>query len=185
VRSFAYITTPIYGFILNRSDKVWNKQVTDTTNLTDYFIKAFSVSVPPILCPDCLARYRYKEILDEETSREEEKVKQIAELKTLFIEKPHLDIPLEKMNISFDPRNIIPLEDYGNVYPVMRISDNWGILTVTGRALLSKNWDKVTVSEPAVMSSSKITGEGWTLELNENYKVEKNVPGGNYAVTKK
>jgi hypothetical protein len=185
VRSFAYITTPIYGFILNRSDKVWNKQVTDTTNLTDYFIKAFSVSVPPILCPDCLARYRYKEILDEETSREEEKVKQIAELKTLFIEKPHLDIPLEKMNISFDPRNIIPLEDYGNVYPVMRITDNWGILTVTGRALLSKNWDKVTVSEPAVMSSSKITGEGWTLELNENYKVEKNVPGGNYAVTKK
>jgi hypothetical protein len=51
--------------------------------------------------------------------------------------------------------------------------------------LLSKNWDKVTVSQPAVMNSSKITGDGWNLELNENYKAEKNVPGGNFAVTKK
>lgn len=185
VRSFAYITTPLYGFILSRSDKSWNKQITETTNLTDYFIKAFGISVPPILCPDCLARYRYKEILDEETSREEEKVRQIAEFKKIFIEKPHLDIMLEKMNISFDPRNIIPLEDYGNVYPAMRITDNWGILTVTGGALLSKNWDKVTVSEPAGMSSEKITGEGWTLELKDTYKVEKNLPGGNYTVREK
>jgi hypothetical protein len=185
VRSFAYITTPLYGLILSRSDKSWNKQITDTTNLTDYFIKAFGVSVPPILCPDCLARYRYKEILDEETSREEEKVKQVAEFKRLFIEKPHLDIMLEKMNISFDPRNIVPLEEYGNVYPVMRITDSWGILTVSGGALLGRNWDKVTVSEPVVMSSEKITGDGWTLELKDSYKVEKNLPGGNFTVRKK
>jgi hypothetical protein len=185
VRSFAYFTTPIYGFILSKSEKEWNKQITDTTNLTDYFIRAFGLSVPPILCPDCLARYNYKDILDEETTREEEKVKQIAEFKKTFIEKPHLEILLEKMNISFDPRNIIPLEEYGNVYPSMRISDNWGILTVTGGALLSKNWDKVTVSEPAVMSSEKITGEGWTLELNDAYKVEKILSGGNFALKKK
>ena len=89
------------------------------------------------------------------------------------------------MNISFDPRNIIPLEDYGNVYPAMRITDNWGILTVTGGALLGKNWDKVTVSEPESISSEKITGEGWTLELKDTYKVEKNLPGGNYTVRKK
>jgi len=185
VRSFAYITTPLYGLILSRLDKSWNKQVNDTTNLTDYFINAFRVSVPVILCPDCLARYNYKVILDEETGREEEKARQIAEFKKTFIEKPHLDIILEKMNISFDPRNIIPLEEYGNVYPSMRITDNWGILTVTGGALLSKNWDKVTVSEPVVMSSEKITGEGWTLELKDSYIVEKNIPGGNSNVRKK
>jgi hypothetical protein len=185
VRSFAYITTPIYGFILSRSEKEWNKQISDTTNLTDYFINAFGVSVPPILCPYCLARYSYKDILDEETTREEIKAKQISEFKKTFIEKPHLDIILEKMNISFDPRNIIPLEDYGNVYPVLRITDNWGILTVTGGALLSKNWDKVTVCEPAVMNSEKISGEGWTLELNHAYKVEKNLSGRNYSLKKK
>jgi hypothetical protein len=163
----------------------WNKQITDTTNLTDYFIRAFGLSVPVILCPDCLARYSYKDILDEETTREEEKVKQIAEFKKTFIEKPHLEILLEKMDMSFDPRNIIPIEGYGSVYPVMNITDNWGILTVTGGALLSKNWDKVTVGEPAVISSEKITGEGWTLELNAAYKVEKILSGGKYIVKKK
>ena len=67
----------------------------------------------------------------------------------------------------------------------MRITDNWGILTVTGGALLGKNWDKVTVSEPAGISSEKITGEGWTLELKDTYRVEKNLDGGNYTVRKK
>jgi hypothetical protein len=67
----------------------------------------------------------------------------------------------------------------------MRITDNWGILTVTGGALLSKNWDKVTVCEPAVMNSEKISGEGWTLELNHAYKVEKNLSGRNYSLKKK
>lgn len=47
----------------------------------------------------------------------------------------------------------------------MRISDNWGILTVTGGALLGSNWDRVTLSEPAVVSANKVTGRGWLLEL--------------------
>jgi hypothetical protein len=54
VRSFAYLTTPIYGFILNRTDKTWNRQISDTTNLTSYFIRAFGLTVPVALCPDCL-----------------------------------------------------------------------------------------------------------------------------------
>lgn len=52
------------------------------------------------------------------------------------------------MNVSFDPRNIIPVEDKGTVYPQIRVTDNWGILEVTKGALMSPNWDKISVSSP-------------------------------------
>jgi hypothetical protein len=185
VRSFAYITTPLYGFILARSDKYWNRSITDTTNLMEYFIRAFNLSVPVSLCADCISQYGSEKVLSEEIARETEKQKRVAEMKSTFIEKPHLEIRLEKMNISFDPRNIMPLEEYGTVYPTMRVSDNWGILTVTGGALLGSNWDKVTLSEPTMNTSEKVSGTGWILELNKNYVVERNSSDGNYLVKKK
>lgn len=185
VRSFAYLSTPIYGFILNLKDKTWNRQISDTTNLTSYFIGAFGLTVPVILCPDCLNKYGSERIINEETKREEDRVKQITEFKKVFVEQPHLEIRLEKMNISFDPRNIVPVEGYGTVYPTMRISDNWGILTITGYALLGSNWDRVTVSEPAMVTANRVTGSGWILELNEGYIVKKDKSDRNYTLLKK
>jgi hypothetical protein len=45
----------------------------------------------------------------------------------------------------------------------------WGILTVENGALLSPNWRKVTLSEPAEITGQRITGDGWTLELEQGY----------------
>ena len=75
VRSFACLTTPVYGFILNFKDKTWNRQISDTTDLTSYFIRAFGLTVPVILCPDCLNKYGSEKIINEETKREEDRVK--------------------------------------------------------------------------------------------------------------
>jgi hypothetical protein len=185
VRSFAYITTPMWGFILSRKDHSWNLKINGGTSLTDYFIKAFGITVPANLCADCINQYGSEKIFAEENERETKKEALIAGYKTLFVDKPHLEIHFENMNISFDPRTLLPLEGLGTVYPTMRISDNWGILSVTGGALLGKNWDKVTVSEPASIAGDKVMGNGWTLELNGSWVVEKNNADGNFTLKKK
>jgi len=184
VRSFAYITTPLYGFILGRSDKNWNKQINNDTNLTDYFLKSFYLSIPDNLPADKLNLYGFEKINSEETKREQEIKQRIAAFKTIFIEHPHFEIKLEKMNISFDPRNIMPLEGYGTVYPDVRVTDNWGILTVTGGALLSTKWDKIILSEPTLINADRVIGSGWILDLNKGYKVEKNNSDKNYYLRK-
>jgi len=46
-----------------------------------------------------------------------------------------MKIFLENMSISFDPRNLVPLDDVGTVYPNLRITDNWQILSVDSGAL--------------------------------------------------
>ena len=78
------------------------------------------------------------------------------------------------MDMSFDPRSLIPLdEDEGTVYPVVEISDNWGVLTVVeGGALLWSDWRWVIVSEPLEIEGSVVKGDGWALHLNEGYFIE-------------
>jgi hypothetical protein len=184
VRSFAYLTIPLYGIILSKSDIYWNKQIDNKTNLTDFFTKALNLTITDDLENETKNLYGFSKVNAEETKREERIKQLISEYKALFIEQPHLEIRFEKMSISFDPRNIMPLEGYGTVYPTMRVSDNWGILTVSSGALLGAKWDKITVSEPTLIENGKVTGNGWTIDLNRGYYVEKNTADKNYSLKK-
>lgn len=187
VRSFAYQTTPMYGYMLYGMRSGWNKEITTTTNLTEYFLKAFGVEVPKDLKSSVTAQidqYNGQQIFAEETAREATIKKLIAENKRKYIEQPHLEIPLIAMNVSFDPRNIMPLEDKGTVYPNIRITDKWGILTVKSGALVSSDWKKVSLSIPIDINEKKIVGEGWVLELEEGYNLVK-MEEGNYKLIHK
>lgn len=188
VRSFAYYTIPVYGYLLYDKDKNWNKAISVSTDLTDYFIKAFNISIPRDLkkaVQVVSAVYNGKKIQKEEAEREERTKKLIAEYKLKLITQPHFEIKFEKMNISFDPRNIVPVEDKGTVYPNIRVTDRWGILTVDkGAALMSPNWDKISISNPVKTEGKKISGEGWILELTDGYTVGKDDVTGNYKLIK-
>jgi len=184
VRSFAYLTIPLYGTLLSKSDKYWNKQIDNNTNLTDFFIKSFRLHIPDTLGVEIINQYGLSEINPDETIREERINQLKVEYKAKFIEQPHLEITFEKMSVSFDPRNIMPIEGYGTVYPTLRVSDNWGILNVSDGALLGTNWDKITISEPTLINKDKVIGNGWTIDLNSGYFIEKNSSDKNYSLKK-
>ncbi|WP_411897545.1 hypothetical protein [Elizabethkingia occulta] len=188
VRSFAYSTIPVYGYLLSQKDKYWNQKIKGDTNLTDFFIQDFGIKIPTHLkaSVDKIANnYNGAAIFSEEKVRDEKIKKLIAGYKIKFIEQPHLEIKFEKMNVSFDPRNIIPVEDKGTVYPQIRVTDNWGILEVTKGALMSPNWDKISVSSPVKISDELIEGEGWTIKINKAYTVKKDEKSNNYVLGKK
>jgi hypothetical protein len=173
VRSFAYLTTPIYGYLLADTKKEWNKEITDQTNLAEYFIQSFQIKIPEdhlqTIVHTIENKYNAEEILAEETAREERNNRLLAEYRAKFVTRPHIDILPEQMNISFDPRNITALDSIGQVYPVARIIDNWGILTVEKGVLISPDWKKATLSAPVEITEQLITGDGWTLELKQGY----------------
>ena len=89
------------------------------------------------------------------------------------------------MQVSFNPGNIMPIEESGTFYPNMRISDKWGVLTVKDGALMSKNWSKVSITIPSKSDSNTISGEGWILELKNDYAIQKDDISGNYILIKK
>lgn len=188
VRSFAYQTIPVYGYLLYKKQKEWNRKITDTSNLTKILMRELDIVLPKDIkaaAEKNSATYNGKQITQEEDKREEEIKKVQVAYKKQFIESPHVELGFEQMNVSFDPRNIMPLEEYGTVYPNIRVTDNWGILTVEHGALMSPMWDKITVSVPISIGEKKVTGDGWVLELNEGYSLEKNNKDGHYRLVKK
>jgi len=188
VRSFAYFTTSAYGYLLYGKNKMWNRNITAMTDLTDFFTKAFNISLPTDLAKTIEIisdEYNGKTVILEETEREENNKRMIAEYKRKFIELPHFELRFEKMGISFNPMNIKSLDDKGTVYPNIRVVDSWGILTVENGALMSPYWDKITITTPIRTEGAKIFGDGWTLELTEGYVIEKDKMNGNYQLLKK
>lgn len=187
VRSFAYYTTPVYGYLLYHKDPDWNKKIDSKTDLTVYFIKAFDIRIQTDLqkaVEKLSDNYNGTSIIKQEIDREEQTKKRIAEYKLKFIQQPHFEIKFEKMNVSFDPRNIMPVEDLGTVYPNIRITDLWGILTVETGALMSPNWDKISISNPVKTENKKVSGDGWILELTDGYTIAKDEDNGNYKLIK-
>lgn len=188
VRSFAYQTIPLYGYILHGTNSAWNKEITSATDLTQFFRNRFALRLPVDLksaVASIAGEYNGQTIEAEETAREAEIRKLVAGYKRKFLEEPHLEIALQRMSVSFDPRNIMPLEDEGTVYPTMRVTDEWGILTVTKGALMSPAWNKVSVSVPTHVDDDKAAGDGWTLELKKGFVVQKDTLGSNYRLKKR
>ncbi len=187
VRSFAYQTTPVYGYLLSLQQKEWNKKVTGNTNLTTLFIKAFNIKIQTDLkefVDNNMDSYNGQQIIKEEAERETRINKLIAEYTDKFIEQPHFDIQSEQMSISFDPRNIMSMDDKGMVYPNIKVIDNWGILTVSNGALISPMWNKITVTIPTKIEENTLIGDGWVLELKNGYTLSKDDKTGNYTLKK-
>lgn len=183
VRSFAYQTIPAYGYLLYQLDPDWQKRVKPDTDLTTFFKQAFNIQLQRNeLTKHVKDKYQGSSILAEEKQREEERKALIEDYRMRLIESPHLSIPFVKMQISFDPRGVIPLGDEGSVYPVIRVVDEWGVLEVKKGALLSAGWDKITVSSPTSHSAEQISGDGWVLKLNHGWQLQLQGESSHYSI---
>ena len=180
VRSFAYQTIPAYGYLLSKYKKNWHRKVNSKTNISDIFRSHLALKAPKRISLNDVKNlevYSYQSIKKVELHRENERIANIKKYKKMFIDNATLKIVFESMNISFNPNNLIPLEDFGTVYPTLRITDNWGILDVEKGALLSSDWKSVKVTLPLVITDNQIKGNGWELELKKSWKLSKSKKG--------
>jgi hypothetical protein len=187
VRSFAYFTIPVYGYFMKQTDDLWNQKINKETNLTDFILESFQIE-PKELNIERIKRigepYGMDSIVDSENLREQKHLAQIERYKTTFLIDSVLVIPLHEMRFNFDPRNIVPLENFGTVYPIITITDNWGILKVDSLgALMSSQWNKVTLSYPISITDTLVQGKGWQLTLNSSWVLKNE--GVKYILVKK
>ena len=175
VRSFAYATGPAYGLLLDAATDNWRAKLTKDTDLAALLTQSIHFTVPAetaALAAERAGKYGGPELAKAEDDREEERRARVANYRARFIEGPVLTIPLQKMNMQFDPGNLVPLEARGTVYPNIRIVDEWGVLTVThGGALMSSDFTGVIVPAPVDLEARPLQGDGWTLELKAGWKI--------------
>ncbi len=185
VRSFAYATGPAYGLLLDEADPQWRKSIRGGDDLAEILLRLARLKIPDDVESAANARaekYSAAQLIAAEKQREQDRQKLLALYRARFVDGPVLTIPLRKMNMQFNPGNLIPLETRGTVYPQIRVIDQWGVLDVSSNgALMSADFTRVTVPAPADFAEGReLKGDGWTLELNPGWSV-KRVQNGNFA----
>jgi len=185
VRSFAYASGPAYGLLLDARRNDWRRHVAGEPDLGGLLAEAWGLTVG---AEDSAAvarravRYGGAALMSSEQRRWDELQARLAEYRKRLVEGPVLRIALRHMKVQFDPRNLVPLGPEGTVYPTMRVTDDWGVLSVTGGALLAADWTSVTVGAPKKDGDSR--GEGWELSLEPGWRLVAGERPGSYVLTR-
>lgn len=177
-RSFAYVSGPAYGALLDLSGRPWRASLKPSTDLGVLLQQRYGIRTraSEAAAHAAVARYEGDEIVTIETGQERRRTQQIAEAKKKFLDGPVLILSLnDDVKYSYDPNNVIGIDSSNTVYPTMRLTDAWGILNVTDGAWLERNAAgyliRVRLPAPTDLSARPLKGDGWSLELANGWDV--------------
>jgi hypothetical protein len=190
-RNFAYLSGPAYGLLLDATNPSWRTGLKPTDDLGDLLSAALALRTPPDPAEAALRARRYDgdRLIAAETQRENVRQERLAGYKRRFVDGPVLVLPLSgEVNYTYDPNGIEAFDDTSSVYRSVRVADAWGILEVSAGAMViraSGRVSEVRVPAPTDPAAAPLTGDGWTLRLNDGWV---NSPGkrpGDLAISKK
>jgi len=186
IRSYAYLSGPLYGLLLKDINNKWEHSVNDSSNLGDLLAQNYKINII-IKTQDELIntaeKYDFYKIQKEETNREILVKKQYENNKKLFVEGKILILP-QNFKIQFNPNNISPLKGYGKIYYTLNAQADWGELIVNEQgALILDDWSAIHVPVPENWNPNKgLNGKEWRLNLNNGYIIKQE--GKNWTVVK-
>src|SRR2546423_999149 len=186
VRSFAYATGPAYGLLLDETGADWRQAVRERHDLAEFLMQRAGIQMPANIetaANERAAKYGSVALGAEEDRRETARRDLVKGYREKLVDGPILIVPLHKMNMQFDPGNLVPIDSLGTVYPNLRVVDDWGVLTVTkGGALMSGDFSRVIVPAPKKIAQPVIDGDGWELRLNPGWSLTPGERKGDFAV---
>jgi len=191
-RSFAYVSGPAYGALLDLSGRPWRVGLNPSADLGVLLQQRYGIIVraSEAAARAALSRYEGEEIVTIETEQDQRRKQQIADARKKFLDAPVLILSLgADVNYSYDPNNVFGIDASNTVYPTMRLVDAWGVLTVSNGAWLERDATghmvRARVPAPSDLSARPLTGEGWTLELANGWEVVPSDRTGDVTVRKK
>jgi hypothetical protein len=177
-RSFAYTSGPAYGLLLDAYEPNWRKSLKADSDLAALLLAAAGAKLPPDIMSEAVKRaasFDGKVLMESEDRREAQRQKNVKEYQAKFVEGPKLTIPLgPSMNYSYDPNTVQVFEGLGMVYPTLSVTDQWGVLEVTGGAVMIREGDKpvhVIVSATPGMTVDTRESKDWKLDLKPGWRI--------------
>jgi hypothetical protein len=190
-RSFAYISGPAYGALLDLSGRSWRVSLKPNADFGVLLQQRYGISVraSETAARAAASRYEGEEIIISETQQDQKRKQQIADARKKFLDSPVLILSLsDDVRYSYDPNNVIGIDASNTVYPTMRMVDAWGVLTVTNGAWLERDATgqlvRARVPAPTNLSARPLQGEGWSLELANGWDVSPGERAGELILRK-
>jgi hypothetical protein len=183
VRTFAYISGPAYGLLLDASSPGWTRRVRGTDDLAALVMRALAVE-PAGDAAASAARYGGAEIRASEMRRDEERQARLAELRRRFVDGPVLVIPIGGGTAS-DSRGAVVIPDVGTVYfHAYRSSGGWGSLEAENGVLVASDGRTRRVPAPVRRDDGTFAGDGWTFRPAAGWTVREGARRGDYEVVR-
>jgi len=189
-RSYGFIHGALYASLLNNKGFDFRKIQTDNFDLGNAVKELYNIELP-VICRDVAGSLAFNYDIEAINKEEEQRLADIKESVhkqiSTFTEKPVVFLELESPYFDFEPEDIHPLDTLGTLYNSIRVSDNWGKLSVDkGGCLISNNFKYLRITSKGFKEEkNRISGEGWHLILNndwilvhvdQNYFVRKLMP---------
>jgi hypothetical protein len=177
-RSYGFVHGALYSALLHEKGFDFKSINSDTIDLGNKVRQVYSVELPDI-CRDVAGslamNYDIDGIYKEEELRLVEIKESIHEQIGIFTEKPVVFLELKSPYFNFEPENIHSLDTLGTLYSAIRVSDNWGKLTVDkGGCLVSNNFKYIRITAKSLKEDKNhIGGDGWNLLLNDGWEMVK------------
>jgi hypothetical protein len=192
VRSFAYASGPAWGILLDEASVAWRSQLDRDSDLARILAESLGMVVPSDLYGEASRRalvYGGAVVMAREAARAEVQRQALARHRARFVEGPVLILPLgESLQYTFNPQRAEALGELGTVYLTSRVTDEWGVLQVTGGVLLSRDQggrvSEARVPAPGTPAGSTLEGDGWTLTLSEGWKLVPAARAGDFTLAK-
>jgi hypothetical protein len=186
-RSYGFIHGALYASLLYDKGFDLKTITTDNFDLGNAVKELYKINLPAV-CRDVAGslavNYDIETINKEEEKRDTDIRESVDRQLSNFTEKPVVFLELESPSFDFEPEDVHPLDSFGTLYNTIRVSDNWGKLTVdNGGCLVSNNLKFIRITAKGLKTDKKhISGEGWHLILNDDWEL---VPADqNYFVKK-
>jgi hypothetical protein len=177
-RTYGFISGGLYGYLAYEKGFDFKTINSDSIDLGNIVKELYNIQLPAVkrdVAGSLALNYDVGSINTEEEQRladiKERRNKQLA----TFTEKPVVFLELESPYFDFEPENIRSLDTLGTIYTAMRVSDNWGKLTVDkGGCLISYNLKYLRITAKNFREAKNhYYGDGWHLILNSDWEVVK------------
>jgi hypothetical protein len=175
-RSYGFIHGALYAALLYDKGFDFKTIKSDNTDLGKNVGELYNIELP-VICRDVAGSLAVNYEIDVINKEEEKRLADIKEnahkLVSNFTEKPVVFLELESPYFDFEPEEIHSLDTLGTLYNSIRVSDNWGKLTVDkGGCLVSNSFKYLRITAKGFKADkNRISGEGWHLILNTDWEL--------------
>jgi hypothetical protein len=175
-RTYGFIHGALYATLLKYKNYDFTRIRTRDVDLGNIVKEVYGIELPAI-CRDVAGSLAMSYNLPEITNEEEQRLADLRENLhreiSNFTDKPVVYIELESPYFDFEPEDVHSLDTLGTLYSSIRVSDNWGKLTVNkSGCLVSNNFKFLRITAEGFKADQRhFSGEDWTLILNNEYEI--------------
>lgn len=166
-RSFAYLSGPLYGLILDQSGHSWHKEMNAGSDLGSSAMSIYGINLPEDLeraVQSAKAKYDFESIDAVEDAFLRKMEERNETLRKLFASDNVISLECPNLSIQFSPDSMIKMEDGSMVIYGCKAYCDWG--TVEGHPLKVKgDWRNIELPRLDTLSvkGDTIITSGWTL----------------------